>query len=121
MMHTIDTKCGVVSISTDGIARITITPGTEIDEEGAIQFINAVESLAKRKVPLLITAHSHSLNVEAMATLSETNSVSAVAIVVDSILGEKAGKFFVDLAKPVYRMEVFESEHEAINWLLKFL
>lgn len=124
-METIELKCSRVSLRDDGIMHLHIKKGDEMELHDAIQVVEAIGKLGKKKYPLLIDCDEFSSvdkEVRAFAASEDANIyISADAIAYHNLAHHLTAKFYVNHNHPKIPTKTFSDNEEAIAWLKTFL
>jgi hypothetical protein len=126
MTNKIRLQKSTVTLLDDGIIRIHINAGCEIELTDAIFIVEAMEKLGGgKKYPILIDAGEFS-SVDQEARIFSASAESNIYTVADAIaycnLAQKLlANFYLKHNKPLVPTQVFSNKREAIAWLKTFV
>lgn len=119
------TRTARIWLEQNGIVHNITLSGAEITLAEAQENVKAVTKVAQGiKRPLLVdTRQVKSLTYEARKHLAGEGSkpTSAIAILVDSLISQVIGNFFINFSKPNVPTRLFANKAEATEWLKGFL
>lgn len=104
----------------DGIVQVQWAPRLEIGLEDATAAIEAMTQLTGgRQSRLLVEMHDpgHQTRAARLELARRDDTVSAVAVIVDTPLSRMLGNFFLSVSKPLYGTRLFGNEASAVAWL----
>jgi hypothetical protein len=107
----------------DGIVQMLWVPQVEIGLEDATAAIEAITELTGgRQSRLLVDLHDTGPQTRAarLELARQDDTVSAVALIVDTPLSRMLGNFFLTVSKPLYPTRLFDNEASAVAWLQAF-
>lgn len=118
----IETAISTVWRGSDGICRIIIHEGAEIEIEEMKESVAVRNQLiGNKRAPVLNDMRRiRSVTREARSFPSQpenANYVLAMAILQNSAVTQIIGNLFVNFSKPPYPTKLFASEEDAIRWL----
>ena len=122
-----ETKTSVLIFDVDmGILIVRAKPDVDLTlEDAELDFKTGQELVNFRKTPVLSDSRELGFTCkevrEFYARPELANSITSMAILIDSLSGRILGNFFMKINKPPYPAKVFNSEQDAINWLKKFV
>jgi hypothetical protein len=107
----------------DGVIHGAIEVGVAETLDDAKQNIAAIAQLAEgRRCPVIVDiSKAKSVGREARRYYSGpecAETTTAVALVTGSLVGRAVGNFFLGLNKPSFPLRLFNSEEEALAWLM---
>ncbi len=108
----------------DGIVQIQWAPQVEIGLEDATAAIEAMTELTgARQSRLLVEMHDPGPQTRAarLELARRDDTVSAVAVIVDTPLSRMLGNFFLSVSKPLYGTRLFDNEASAVAWLYELV
>ena len=122
----VDLRQQLVEPPTDGIIRVRVKTGADIETADAEECVRAMHALIdERPRPTLIDlTRLRSISHEARAYFSgpATERVTrAAAMVVSSPLSRAVGNFFLVMNKTRFPIRMFTSEDDAVHWLRGYL
>ncbi len=125
MKNEISTSSHKISLLDDGIVKAICITGDETIEK-ARELIETIKKITENKTsPLLVDMRQQkSISREARQFYSrkETmDTVTALALIVESAISKVLANFFLGLNKPPYPTRLFTVEAEAIEWLKGYL
>jgi transcriptional regulatory protein LevR len=125
MKNEISTSSHKISLHDDGIVKAICITGDETIEK-ARELIETIKKITENKTsPLLVDMRQQkSISREARQFYSrkETmDTVTALALIVESAISKVLANFFLGLNKPPYPTRLFTVEAEAIEWLKGYL
>ena len=117
----IETKLGG-----DGIVRIVVTSSERIEEDDAVQLLDAIEEVAPAQpTPVLVDIRkigdiSFGTR-KVMSSVRAGELISCAAVLVASSLSRMVGRFFLQLSRPPFDMQLFEDDEQALAWARSYL
>ena len=115
-----DTRTENISL-VDGIMRVVTKPVELHELADAIENVKAADALAKgEKYKLLIDLkNTKQASIEARQYYSseKNRNVIAAAFIIDTPVNLIIGKMFEGLNKPLFPVQLFNTEEEGLNWL----
>lgn len=119
----IDLGFATVSKLENSIIKIDMTPSSVIDLEECEKITKAIGDLTNKKQALILMIAENSTNftTEARAfSASELGSIYTIAdaMIVKNLAQKIMVSFYLKINKPIRPSKAFNSESEAIKWLL---
>lgn len=110
----------VVHKMDSGCLRIDWEQNVEIQDEDALEVVDALSELCEDKPrPLLVNLQTmRSVSKNARGIFGELKEVSRVALLVRTALSRTIGSFFIGLNRGTYPTRMFTDEAKALEWLL---
>lgn len=124
-MNNCETKTSIICYNPDeGFLRVSSKPDSEIElEDAKHDFEVAAKLVNNTKLPVLADSRQvtyHSKEVRAFYASKEmADSISSMAILVDSLATKIIGNFFIKSSRPHFPTKLFTDETEAVKWLAK--
>ncbi len=119
--NSIQCRAGIVDLLPSNIVKITVFKNHEITMADAEEFILAIKQSNSQVGPLLVDHRtSHTLTPSAINILISTNTINSLALLVNKGLNEMIAKAF-QFHKPIYPVQLFYNEQEALEWLKTFV
>ena len=124
----IETQAAVLALRTDGIIRLTPhTSQAPISLDDARSLLAAIAELGDgERMPTLLDLRNytgHRTNAEVRKHIAGENGrevFKAIAQLVNTVFSRYVGNFFIKVNRPVYPIQLFTDEEDAIAWLLTF-
>lgn len=120
----IEITAAKISLEKDGILRIKMKDGADIELDDVKEIIETHLKLSKgKKVPVLTDARKvKAISREARQSSAEESSKISLAnaVLVNSPLSRTLGRLYLGINKPSYPTKLFTSEDKAIKWLNGF-
>ncbi|MYM56219.1 DUF7793 family protein [Thalassovita mangrovi] len=122
----ITTKTAVLTLTEDGIVRVSSPPDVVDTLATAQENARAFEKLCRgKKCPVLIyitATRGEPQEVRRFySDLSLTIPVAASALVVSTPVSKVIGSFYIGINRPHHPIKLFTSETEAVEWLKQYL
>ena len=122
----IETRTSKVWLGDDGIIRVIKKEGSQEHVDDAKETVQAIRSIThEKKVPALVDIRNIKSQdedaLEYYAGWTSPMSESAVALLINSNVGEASTTEFLGFQRPVLPTRVFELEEDALDWLKGFL
>ncbi len=122
----INTRTGTVCITSDGIIRQNVIPGTDFTLQDAQETITSMRKLSEERVyPMLVDLTGlKSITYEARHYFGGEitgHEARAVALLFSSVITQVIGNFFLRFNNPKVPIKLFSSETQALTWLREFL
>lgn len=117
-------KSSILSYRRDGIIHVIYKPSCIIGVEDCYKMAKYISQIGKSDKYLILTEPKEGANIETNARhllASESGNLFTLknAIIVDSIIHEMIGNFFIRMDKPPVPTKLFNSKSKALNWLKK--
>lgn len=113
-------------LGSDGVVRIVVTSSQRIEEDDAVQLLNAIEQVSPAPpIPVLVDIRkigdiSFGTR-KVMSSVRAGELISCAAVLVSSALSIMVGRFFLQLSRPPFDMQLFEDEAQALTWAASYL
>lgn len=125
-MRELITRTETITLDESGIVRCIVHKDAYMELEDAIENVKAVETLTNGKpIPVYVDIRlSKGSSKEARAYLAsfEVADVQvACGLLVDSMLSQLIGNFFLGLNKTKFPVKLFKDEEKAMEWLKTYL
>ena len=122
----VETQTGTFRLGEDGIIRGVIVSSEEHNLTHAKENSEAVQKVSNgNKSPLFIDiSRCKSITREARTHYAREQvgeEVNAIALLIDSPVSRVIGNLFIGFNKPKHPLKLFNSETNAIKWLLDFM
>ncbi len=108
----------------DGIVQVVWQPGAEIGLENIVALSGAVDTLTGgHRHPLMVDARAGAVALDRASRMKlgrRDESVSAIAVVINTPLARLSGNIFLAMRKPTPPMRLFDDEASALAWLGEF-
>jgi hypothetical protein len=119
------TRTEKIWLAEDGIIRCIVLPTPKHKLEDAKENVAVISKLAgQKKRPVLVDARQvKSIERESRAYYAGQECAkvqSAVAFLISSYISKIIGNFFLGFNKPLFPINIFTSQAEAIEWLKGF-
>ena len=110
----------------DGVVRIIVTSGERIEEGDAVHLLDSIERVSlARPVPVFVDLRKiRDISLGTRKVMSSPRAgelIVAAAVVVASSLSRMIGRFFLQLSRPPFEMQLFDDDDEALSWARGFL
>jgi hypothetical protein len=108
----------------DGIVQVLWKFASVMDGDDAVAGINALSQLTgARPAPLLVDARNAGVmsRTARVEFAKQSDTISAVAILVLTPLSRIMGNFYLSVSKPVLPTRILDNEEDAVAWLLGYV
>ena len=118
--------CYYTWMGADGIARTKVKQGAQVSLKDSMENSTAVNSfITEKKYPLVVDSREiKSISKEARDHFSIGNRetrINSFAIIIQSPISRIIGNLFMSFNKPSVPAKLFNTEEDAIDWLLQYL
>lgn len=122
-LNSIKLDFATISMLESSIIKIDMSSGAVIDLDECVKITNAIGDLTDKKkaLILMISGNTTSFTSEARAfSASEAGSIYTIAdaMIVKNLAQKITVSFYLKINKPIRPSKAFNSESDAIKWLL---
>lgn len=114
----------IIELLEHGIVRFEITKDFYLDMDKTMEMVNICKTLYQNKIykSLKVVPYKMQIHDDVLKYLSSDarkQMISMEAVVVDTATLKFLGNFYLKIRKPVIRTKIFNSETDALEWLMK--